>query len=37
MIGKKAIRDLEVRKPIAVTPLIKCYICNQHFQKQSGF
>lgn len=37
MIGKKSIREIEVRKPIAVSRLIKCYVCNQHFETQKQF
>jgi len=34
---KKKIATLEPRKPFAPSRLIKCYVCNQHFDSQPAF
>ena len=36
MLNKKKVKPLEPKKTL-LTPLIKCYICNQHFEAQSQY
>lgn len=37
MFEKKSIKAVEIRRTRPLSRLIKCYVCNQHFDEQAKF